>query len=64
MDLGGRLADFLHTQWGFNPGAEWAKKYWHAINAYNKTYQGIKVEDYLECWIMFDRMGVEMLGHR
>lgn len=61
MGAGGRLHDFCQTQWGFNPGQEWGEKYWKAINAYDSTYEGIKVEDYLECWIYFDRKGVEML---
>lgn len=53
-DLGGFLQDY----WGFNPG-EFAHKYWKAVNAYNKDYEGIKPEDFVECWILFDERGMD-----
>jgi len=53
-DLGGFLQDY----WGFNPG-EFANKYWKAVNAYNKDYEGIMPEDFVECWILFDERGMD-----
>lgn len=36
---------------------EFAKKYWRAVNAYDKSYQGVKAADFLVCWIQFDDIG-------
>ena len=48
------MGAFLDEFWGFNPD-EWAVKYWKGVNAYNWTYEGIKPEDFIECWISWDQ---------
>jgi len=55
------MRSFLGEYWGFDPH-DWAVKYWNAINAYNREYQGITVEDFVECWILFDEAGMDFFA--
>ena len=53
---------FLSEMWGKEhaPPADWAKRYWRAMNAYNKEYQGIKAVDFIDCWYDFDKAALTM----
>ena len=53
-----RIVEFLTKMWGGAPH-DWAKKYWKGINALNSSYEGVSADDYIECWIMWDKMGMD-----
>ena len=59
-----QLPAFLESFWGKNSGAEWSHKYWGAINAYDKSYEGIKIDDFVECWVHFDFCGLDFYKNR
>ena len=44
--------------WGDAP-YDWAKKYWECMNAFNTSYEGVSTDDFLECWIMWDKMAMD-----
>ncbi len=51
------MEGFLKDIWGMQLG-DWAKKYYRAINAYNVAYEGVKIDDFIDCWMLFDLLGV------
>ncbi len=52
------IEGFLGDLWGAPHLGDWAKKYYRAIDAYNTSYSGIKADDFLDCWIQFDILGL------
>lgn len=55
-----QMENFLHELWGMKLG-EWAKKYYRGIDAYNTSYSGVNADDFLDCWMQFDILGVAMV---
>ena len=51
------MEDLLHATWGMKLG-DWAKLYFQSIDAYNSSYSGVKADDFLDCWVLFDLLGV------
>ena len=43
---------------GHNPG-DWGRKYWQAMNAYDKSYTGVSASDFINCWVAWDDQGLD-----
>ena len=56
-----QIGGFLQQYWGSDMG-DWGKKYWRAVSAYDSSYEGIKPEDFVECWIDWDRQGMDFFS--
>ena len=52
-----QMEGFLKDIWGMQLG-NWAKNYYRAIDAYNTSYSGVKIDDFIDCWMLFDMLGV------
>ena len=53
-----RTPEFLTKQWCGVPH-DWALKYWKGMNAFNSSHEGVSADDYIECWIMWDKMAMD-----
>ena len=56
-----QIGGFLKEYWGHDMG-DWGKKYWSAVSTYDSSYEGIKPEDFVECWIDWDRQGMDFFS--
>ena len=56
-----QIGKFFHQYWGSDLG-DWGKKYWRAVNAYDSSYEGIKPEDFVDCWILWDRQCMDFFS--
>ena len=56
------MNNFLKELWLQKEGMrEWNKKYWSGINALNRSYEGVSLQDFIVCLMTWDDIATEFL---
>ena len=52
------MKNFCEELWKLPVDNKWATIYWTGCNAYNTTYLGVNLEDFMDCWVEWDVLAI------